>query len=80
MAKIAAPVLGIYAGNDARINGTLPQTIATMLKLAKTYEFHTFEGSGHGFLGNHGAAGGANLRAAEQAWPMTVSFFRRHLK
>jgi len=80
MAKITAPVLGLYGGNDARINGTLPATIATMLKLAKTYEFHTFEGAGHGFLGGQAGAAGANLRASEQAWPLTVVFFRRHLR
>ena len=79
MAKIAAPVLGLYGGNDARINATLPPTIAAMLKLGKTYEFHTFEGSGHGFLFSQAGAGGANLAAAEHAWPLATRFFRRHL-
>ena len=79
MAKIAAPVLGLYAGNDARINATLPPTIAAMLRLGRTYEFHTFEGSGHGFMFSQAGAGGANLAAAEHAWPLAVRFFRRHL-
>lgn len=79
LARIKAPVLGLYGGNDARINSTLPPTTAAMGKLGKPYEKHVFEGAGHGFLGNQAGAGGANLKAAEQAWPLTVAFFKKHL-
>jgi carboxymethylenebutenolidase len=79
IAKIRAPVLGIYAGNDARINATLPPTMEAMMKHAKTYELHTFEGSGHGFLHRQDGAGGSNLTASRQAWPLTLAFLRRHL-
>jgi carboxymethylenebutenolidase len=80
LAKIAAPVLGLYAGDDARINATLPPTIAGMMKAGKTYELHTFEGAGHGFLHRQDGAHGANLTAAQHSWPLTLSFLRRHLK
>jgi carboxymethylenebutenolidase len=80
VAKIKAPVLGLYGGNDARINATVPWTIDTMKKLGKRYEPHTFDGAGHGFLGNQAGAAGANLKASEQAWPLTVAFLTRHLK
>jgi len=80
IAKVAAPVLGLYAGNDARINATLPPTIAAMLKHDKTYEFHTFEGAGHGFSSRQDGAGGANLTAVRHAWPLTLGFLRRHLR
>jgi carboxymethylenebutenolidase len=80
LAKVKAPVLGLYGGNDARINVTVPPTEAAMKKLGKSYEPHTFEGAGHGFLGNQGGAGGANLKAAEQAWPLTIAFLSKHLK
>jgi carboxymethylenebutenolidase len=80
LAKIKAPVIAMYGGNDARINATVPPTTAAMQKLGKTYEPHTFEGAGHGFLGNQGGAGGANLKAAEQAWPLTIAFLTKHLK
>jgi carboxymethylenebutenolidase len=80
MTAIKAPVIGMYAGNDARINNTLPATEAAMKKLGKSYEKHIFEGSGHGFLGSQAGAGGANLKAAQQAWPLTVQFLREHLK
>ncbi len=80
VAKIEAPVLGLYAGSDARINATLPATITAMMAKAKTYEFHTFEGAGHGFVGRQDRAGGNNLRATQQSWPLTTSFLKRHLK
>lgn len=80
IAKIQAPVLGLYGGSDARVNATLPPTIAAMLKHARTYEFHTFEGAGHGFMSRQDGQGGANLTAARHAWPLTLAFLRRHLQ
>jgi carboxymethylenebutenolidase len=79
-AKIKAPVLGLYAGNDARIGATLPPTIAVMKKLGKSYETHTFDGAGHGFMGAQAGAGGANLKAAQDSWPLVVGFFNKNLK
>lgn len=80
IAKIEAPVLGLYGGNDARINATLPPTIAGMMQHGKTYEYHTFESAGHGFLHRQDGAGGANLAATQGAWPLTLAFLRRHLR
>ena len=80
LAKIKAPVLGLYGGSDGRINVTVPPTEQAMKKLGKAYEPHTFEGAGHGFLGNQAGQGGANLKAAQQAWPLTVAFFQKHLR
>jgi len=50
LAKIGAPVYGFYAGNDARINATLPATIEAMKELKKNYDPVTYEGAGHGFM------------------------------
>jgi carboxymethylenebutenolidase len=50
LARIKAPVYGFYAGNDARINATLPATTQAMSELKKTFEPVTYEGSGHGFM------------------------------
>jgi carboxymethylenebutenolidase len=79
MAMVKAPVLGLYGGNDARINNTIPATDSTMKKLGKSYEYHIFEGAGHGFLsGQEGSP--ANLAASQQAWPKTIAFFREKLR
>jgi dienelactone hydrolase len=53
---------------------------AAMKKLGKKYEVHTFEGAGHGFVGNQAGASGANLKATQAAWPMLVKFFNTQLK
>jgi carboxymethylenebutenolidase len=50
LAKITAPVYGFYAGNDARINATLPKTSEAMTELKKPFDPVTYEGAGHGFM------------------------------
>ena len=50
MKNITAPVYGFYAGNDARIGATIPQTVADMKAAGKIYEPVTYDGAGHGFM------------------------------
>jgi carboxymethylenebutenolidase len=50
MASINVPIYGFYAGNDARIDATIPATIAAMKTAGKTYEPITYDGAGHGFM------------------------------
>jgi carboxymethylenebutenolidase len=47
---ITAPVYGFYAGNDARVDATIPDTTAAMKAAGKKYEPVTYEGAGHGFM------------------------------
>lgn len=70
LAKIKAPVYGFYAGNDARINATLPKTTEAMTELKKTYDPVTYEGAGHGFMraGEAPDANEANKKARDEAW------------
>ncbi len=77
--RVKAPVLGLYGGNDARVNATIPLAQDEMKKAGKTYEPHTFDGAGHGFLRQQDGQGGANMKATEQAWPLTLGFLRKHL-
>jgi carboxymethylenebutenolidase len=79
LASLKAPVLGLYAGNDMRINATIPDTEAAMKKLGKSYETHIYDGAGHGFMSAQAGAGGANLKAAQQSWPLVVAFYKKHL-
>jgi carboxymethylenebutenolidase len=78
LATIKAPVLGLYGGNDARVGATIPATEAKMKALGKRYESHVFDGAGHGFLRARDGQDGANQRAADQAWPITLTFLRAH--
>lgn len=79
LASVRVPVLGLYAGDDQRINARVPATDSVMRRLGKPYEVHFFEGAGHGFLRQQEGRDGANQRASNAAWPLTVNFFRRHL-
>lgn len=79
LARIQAPVLGLYGGDDARVVATVGPAEAEMKKLGKTYEPHVYEGAGHGFLRAQEDRGGANLKATQSAWPRTVAFLREHL-
>lgn len=80
MARIKAPVLGFYGGDDARVTTTVAPAEAEMKKLGKTYEPHVFDGAGHGFLRAQEDREGANLKAAQGAWPRTVAFLRERLR
>ena len=50
LGRISAPVYGFYAGNDMRINATVPPTTDAMKELSKTYDPVTYDGAGHGFM------------------------------
>lgn len=77
--RVKVPVLGLYAGDDARVDATVPPAVVAMRSLGKTFDPHTFAGAGHGFLRQQDGKDGANLSASRQAWPLTVTFFRTHL-
>ena len=49
-----------------------------MKELGKTYEPHIFEGAAHGFLRAQSGNDGANMKASEQAWPMTVAWLKKY--
>ncbi|HEX6134750.1 MAG TPA: dienelactone hydrolase family protein [Longimicrobiales bacterium] len=79
LASVRAPILGLYGEDDARVNATVPPAKAALDAAGRTFETHTFAGAGHGFTRSQEARDGANRAAVEQAWPLTVAWFRRHL-
>ena len=68
--RIKAPVYGFYAGDDARIDATLPEAIHNMKAAGKTFEPVTYAGAGHGFMraGEAPDASEANRKARAEAW------------
>jgi carboxymethylenebutenolidase len=70
MARITAPVYGFYAGEDARVGATVPDTIKQMNDVGKKYEPVTYDGAGHGFMraGEAPDASAANSKARSDAW------------
>jgi carboxymethylenebutenolidase len=79
MTRIKAPVYGFYAGNDARIDATIPETRDEMKAAGKTYEPVTYEGAGHGFMraGEAPDASEANRKARADAWARWKSILDR---
>lgn len=79
LSRVAVPVLGLYAGDDARVDATVPPADSAMRSLGKSFRTQTFAGAGHGFLRQQDGRDGANLAAARRAWPLTIDFFRTNL-
>jgi carboxymethylenebutenolidase len=79
LTTVRAPVLGLYGEDDARVNATVPAADSALTALGRTFESHFFDGAGHGFLRAQADREGANLRATQEAWPLTVAWFRQHL-
>lgn len=80
LGKIRAPVLGLYGGDDARVNATVGPAEARMKELGKTFLAHTYSGAGHGFLRAQDGRDGANLAAAGKAWPVSIEFLKKNLE
>lgn len=77
--SVRAPVLGLYGGNDARVNSTIPAADTALRALGRTYTYNIYPGAGHGFLRQQSGMNGANMTAASAAWPATISWFRKYL-
>lgn len=79
LASVRAPVLGLYGGNDARVNATIPAADSALRAMGKTYVRQIYPGAGHGFLRQQPGMEGANMAATRAAWPATISWFRKYL-
>jgi carboxymethylenebutenolidase len=77
VAKTTGPVLGIYAGEDQRINSDVPALVEYMIKYKKDFEMAVYKGAQHAFFNETMPV--YDKRAAEDAWKKAVSFFNRHL-
>ena len=78
LAKVHAPVLGIYGETDTRITSKVPETDAEMKKLKKPFEYKIYAGAGHAFFNDTGDR--YNAEAAADAWVRTLAFLKKNLK
>lgn len=78
--KINAPVYGFYAGNDNRIDATIPDAQSAMNKAGKSFEPVIYEGAGHGFM-RAGAdprnTGDPNKKAHDEAWRRWLQLLKK---
>jgi carboxymethylenebutenolidase len=78
VAKIEAPLLLHYAGQDERINAGIDAYKAALESAGKDFTIHIYEGVQHAF-NNDTSEARYDAAAAKLAWERTVSFFREHL-
>jgi carboxymethylenebutenolidase len=77
-ADLRCPLLGLFGADDSHPSPAETKQLEEVLKEhRKTFEFHTYEGAGHGFF----AADRPNYRveAANQGWLRIEEWFGRHL-
>jgi carboxymethylenebutenolidase len=79
LASVRAPVLGLYGGDDARVNATVPAADSALRALGRTFVAETYPGAGHGFLRQQDGRDGANLEASRRAWARMLGWFGQHL-
>jgi len=81
IAKIEAPVLGNFGGED---KGPAPDQVrsfeAAMTKAGKSADIKIYEGAPHAFANVNNPWGGYREAAARDAWARTTAFFAKHLK
>ena len=79
VAKIKAPILAHYAGNDPGINAGIEAFEAELKKQNKEYQIFIYEGASHAF-NNDSNPQRYNEEAAKLAWGRTIAFFKEKLK
>ena len=78
--RAKVPVLGQFAGDDARVNSTIPAADSALQQAGVRFEKDFYAGAGHGFVRQQDGRDGANLEAVRRAWPKTIGWFRQHLE
>jgi carboxymethylenebutenolidase len=78
LSSIEAPVLGLYAEDDARVNVTIEPAAQEMERLDKSFTYHIYPGAGHGFVRQQEGRDNANRSAAERGWEQMLLFLREH--
>jgi carboxymethylenebutenolidase len=76
---LSCPLLGLFGNEDARPSpADVDRTEAELKKFRKNYEFHRYDGAGHGFF----AVDRPSYRqhAAVDGWHKVLDFYARHLK
>jgi carboxymethylenebutenolidase len=77
-AKIKAPLLIHYAGNDQGINQGWPAFETALKANGKKYSAYTYEGTQHGF--HNDTTPRYDENAAKLAWQRTLDFFNANLR
>ena len=77
-ADLSAPLLGLFGNDDSHPSpAQVDQHEAELKRLGKDYEFHRYDGAGHGFFYYHTPM--YRPEAAMDGWAKVFGFFGGHL-
>lgn len=76
--KISGPILAFYAGEDERINASVPSLVEAMVKYKKQFSLKIYKGAQHSFFNETRPS--YNKEAANDAWESSLAFFNKNLK
>lgn len=76
--RIQAPVLAIYAERDRNLSMQMAATMTALLQRQKSFGLIVYEGVGHAFHNDTGAA--YNAPSACDAWTRTIAWFNKYLR
>ena len=79
VAKITAPIMAHYAGDDPFIDPGIPAFEEALKKYKKEYQIFIYDGAKHAF-NNDSNPERYNEKAAKLAWSRTIAFFKEKLK
>jgi carboxymethylenebutenolidase len=75
---MTCPILGIFGNDDKNPDvNQVNKTEAVLKELGKTYEFHRYDGAGHGFF--NWARMAYRPEQAEDAWSKIYAFYGKYL-
>ncbi len=77
--RMQVPLLGLFGNDDQRPDpAEVDRTEAALKSLGKTYEFHRYDGAGHGFFNWANIA--YRQQQATEGWSQVWDFFDRYLE
>jgi carboxymethylenebutenolidase len=76
--SLSCPLLGIFGNDDKNPSpADVDRTEAELKRLGKSYEFHRYDGAGHGFFSNDRPA--YRPEQAVDGWEKVFAFFEKYL-
>jgi carboxymethylenebutenolidase len=78
VAKIKAPIMAHYAGNDQGVDAGIPAFEQALKANGKTYQIFVYEGTQHGF--HNDTTPRYDEKAAKLAWQRTLEFFNKNVR
>jgi carboxymethylenebutenolidase len=76
--KMSCPLLGIFGNDDKNPSpDQVNRTEEVLKKFGKNYEFHRYDGAGHGFFAT--PRPGYRPEQAEDGWQKVFAFFKKYL-